>query len=644
MKSSAFKATPMTGPKLAVLTVFALPIPVVAALFGIHCHGAQLTSQLAEPPGFEVNTNLAAEGQRLISLFISPAAIPGGSSSKGTVSLRYPAGPGGELVALKVNDSRGVSVPASVLVPAGKSTAHFPISTRAVSAHVAIQLWATCENATVENTLAVLPAEQRRWHVSPRGISTGAGTERSPWDLTTALAHGPGGSEVKPGDTIWLHAGRYTGTFVSKLSGRADAPIVVRAYPGERVIIDNAVVNEAKPPALKVKGPWVWFWGIEIMNSNTDRRRISPVSGRDEPWRGSGADVYAPNVKFINMIFHDNGHGIWDKKDMTEVHGCLFFYNGNNKREHALYIGNSTGTKYITDNIVFDQGGYGILAHSDSHSSSQKGVHIEGNISFNNGMLTADDQKTRNLQVGGVKGVSAERIVIKNNYIYNPLANANNKNNGIRLGYEDAANKDVKLLDNYIVSKNALLVWWWENVEFQGNTIYSNGESVELKVPAGVRASGYHWDFNSYFSGSQRQPLFANETGSFGFLRWRELTGLDRHSRSGGSSRPTGVHIFVRPNRYEAGRGNVVVYNWDLREQVLVDLSSVLSRGMRFEVLDAQNIFGAPVMRGVFKGDPVLLPLQLSNKPLPVGNVERVPRHTGPEFVVFVVRALPAGG
>ena len=157
-----------------------------------------------------------------------------------------------------------------------------------------------------------------------------------------------------------------------------------------------------------------------------------------------GSGRLCPNVKFINMIFHDNGHGIWDKEDMTEVHGCLFFYNGNNKREHALYIGNSAGTKYITDNIVFDQGGYGILAHSDSASSSQKGLHIEGNVSFNNGALTGDDQKTGNLQVGGVRGVSAERIVLKATTSYNPAANANNKNNGIRLGYEDMANKDLR--------------------------------------------------------------------------------------------------------------------------------------------------------------------------------------------------------
>jgi hypothetical protein len=336
------------------------------------------------------------------------------------------------------------------------------------------------------------------------------------------------------------------------------------------------------------------------------------------------------------MIFHDNGHGIWDKKDMTEVHGSLFFYNGNNKREHAMYIGNSTGTKYITDNIVFAQGGYGILGHSDSHSSTQKGLHIEGNITFNNGILTADDQKTGNIQVGGVKGVSAERVLITNNYVYNDPANADNKNNGIRLGYEDMLNRDVKLLDNYVVSKTPLRLWWWENVDFKGNTIYSNDEALEVKMPRGIDSKGYRWDFNRYFSDSNVRLKFANDSGVVSFSQWRQATGFDEHSQLM-ADRPSGVNVFIRPNRYEPGRAHIVIYNWDLRDSVAVDLNSILVRGTQFEIRDAQNYFGEPVMRGVYNGGALRLPTRLSKVTAPIGNVERVPVHTAPQLLVFVV-------
>ena len=632
--------------KLAALTLFALPLPVIAAVLSLHWHSAGFTNAgLADPTttneGIESRGSAAsvAGGQTITSFIISPAAVSGGRASIGTISLRYPAPTGGILIALQNSGSSDVAIPPQVVISEGKSSANFPITTRAVKTLVALNLSASFQTAIATNSLTVLPAAKSQWFVSPNGSPTGQGTQNSPWDLATALAHGPSRAEIRSGDTVWLRAGRYTGTYLSTLSGTENEPIMVRAFPSERVIIDKAAVNDEKQPALKVKGPWVWFWGIEITNSNPNRQRNSPYTGHDQPWRGSGADVYAPNVKFINMIFHDNGQGIWDKQDMTEVHGCLFFYNGNNKREHALYIGNAVGTKYITDNIVFDQGGYGILAHSDSSSSSQRGLHIEGNVSFNNGILTLDDQKTGNLQVGGVRGVAAERVVLKNNYIYNPVGNATNKNYGIRVGYEDTNNKDVKLLDNYIVSRVPLLIWWWQRVDFQGNTIYSEGESLDLKFSAGVDTSTYRWDFNTYLS---PQPTFANDLAMSSFSRWRQKTGFDSHSQAVATRRPAGVQIFVRPNRYEAGRANIIVYNWDLSNQVAVDLSSLLSPGASFEIRDAQNYFGDPLVQTTYRGGPVALPMKLSRMALPVGNVERVPRHTAPEFAVFVLQQTRA--
>ena len=538
---------------------------------------------------------VADNGQTIVSLILSPGTIAAGKSSTGMITVRYPVSDGGGTILLSTGAPSNVSVPTQVRIAAGKTSAHFPITTKPVASPVQVNVSASFAGTTEKTTLTLLPAGNRDWFVDPAGRPTNQGTKTSPWDLATALAHGPGGNEINGGDTVWLRGGRYVGTFTSRLAGKENAPIIVRSSAGERVVIDKASVSETKQPALKVKGPWVWFWGIEIMNSHPDRRRNSPYGGGDRPWRGSGADIYAPNVKFINMIFHDNGQGIWDKQDMTEVHGCLFFYNGNNKREHALYIGNAAGTKYITDNILFDQAGYGILAHSDSSSSSQRGLHLEGNVSFNNGVLTLDDQKTGNLQVGGVSGVSAERVVLKNNYIYNSSGNANNKNHGIRLGYEDVNNNDVQLLDNFIVSQVPLRIGWWRRVNFQGNTIYSEGESVELIMPAGVKASAYRWNFNTYLSS---QPNFKGDFTTSSFERWRQLTGFDSHSKSATTRRPSGVRVFVRPNQYEAGRANIIVYNWDLRTRsrwMLVRFWR-LERNLRSAM--RRTILAAPLFEG----------------------------------------------
>jgi hypothetical protein len=353
--------------------------------------------------------------------------------------------------------------------------------------------------------------------------------------------------------------------------------------------------------------------------------------------------VYAPHVKFINCVFHDNGHGIWDKQDMTEVHGCLFFYNGNNKREHALYTGNREGTKYITDNVVFAQGGYGILAHSDSAKSAQRGLHIEGNVCFDNGAITGDDQASGNLQVGGVEGVPAERIVVRNNFIYVSPGAAASKSNGLRLGFEDRGNVDLRLLDNYVVARRPLRVWWWQRVECAGNTILADGEACELLTPEGTDPARYLWDYNTYFIAGRDGPSFVSNSKEYSFARWRQGVGLDANSRYvwAPSGVPEATRVFVRPNRYEAGRAHIVVFNRGARERVEVSLGGLLARGQAFEIRDAQNYYAGPVLRAVYNGGPVSLPLKPGEPARPTGRVERTPSHTAPELAVFVL--IPGG-
>src|ERR1700721_1353686 len=73
--------------------------------------------------------------------------------------------------------------------------------------------------------------------VSPSGTSAGDGSIGKPWDLQTAL-YQP--SSVLPGDTIWIEAGTYNGTFASRLVGTSANPIIVRNYQGQRATLDGS--------------------------------------------------------------------------------------------------------------------------------------------------------------------------------------------------------------------------------------------------------------------------------------------------------------------------------------------------------------------------------------------------------------------
>src|SRR4029077_3105680 len=84
---------------------------------------------------------------------------------------------------------------------------------------------------------AAPPATRAGHYAAPGGTSGGSGSATRPWDLPTALAGGAG--LLHPGDTVWLRGGSYRGTFTSALTGTPAAPIVVRAYPGERAVLDG---------------------------------------------------------------------------------------------------------------------------------------------------------------------------------------------------------------------------------------------------------------------------------------------------------------------------------------------------------------------------------------------------------------------
>jgi hypothetical protein len=89
------------------------------------------------------------------------------------------------------------------------------------------------------------------WHVATHGVPDGSGTEATPWDIGSALDRR---HKVEPGDTLWIHQGRYKaepkvgGTgFIVRLTGREGAPVQVRAGKGERVTIDGGL--NIQPPS-----------------------------------------------------------------------------------------------------------------------------------------------------------------------------------------------------------------------------------------------------------------------------------------------------------------------------------------------------------------------------------------------------------
>jgi parallel beta-helix repeat protein len=461
-----------------------------------------------------------------------------------------------------------------------------------------------------------------QFYVAPSGSPAGDGSRERPWDLPTALLQP---SNVKPGATIWLRGGVYTGRFVSKLTGAPNGIITLRQYPGERAIIDSR-------DAFNVYGAWACYWGFEVMAS--DPKRITKQAG---PWptdvRRTTVNVFGSNLKFVNLIVHDAmiGFGFWKDAVNSEIYGCLIYNNGHQGPDRAwgqgIYTQNSAGIKRITDNIVFNNFAHGLQLYS-SENADVKGYNIEGNVVFRNGSMGT----TRAMSIVAESGRAIERVRLLNNYTYN-----DGGTNTLLGSYPNLKNKDLVIRSNYFVGGEPVLrLTSWSQVTLTGNIFYGKSGLAWLTAfePS---ISQYTWGDNRYYlAGDGTQPAFKHGAESYQFTNWRQATGLDRDSRYR-KGRPTGADVFVRPNRYEAGRAHIIVYNWNLNGAIDVNISGAgLAAGRRYEVRNAQDYFASPVASGVYDGKSLRLPMGGLSAAAPVGYSAKSPQ-TGPEFNVFVL-------
>jgi hypothetical protein len=100
----------------------------------------------------------------------------------------------------------------------------------------------------------------------------------------------------------------------------------------------------------------------------------------------------------------------------------------------------------------------------------------------------------------------------------------------------------------------------------------------------------------------------------------------------------------VRPNRYERGRANIIVYNWEQQSTVSVDVSDILNVGERYVVQNVQDFYGPPTASGIYTGDLLELPMVGVTPPIPLGTTPaQLAPVTGPTFNVFVLMKTERG-
>jgi hypothetical protein len=130
---------------------------------------------------------------RLSSLTLNPASMAGGSAGVGTVFLDKAAPAGGAAVALSSSNPSVVTVPASVMVAAFATSAHFPVTSSVVSAASTATISAAYGGETRSTLVNVVPVVLSSLSLNPASVSSGS---TSTGTVTLSASAPAGGATV----------------------------------------------------------------------------------------------------------------------------------------------------------------------------------------------------------------------------------------------------------------------------------------------------------------------------------------------------------------------------------------------------------------------------------------------------------------
>jgi hypothetical protein len=464
------------------------------------------------------------------------------------------------------------------------------------------------------------------YYVAPNGSPDAKGTKDSPWDVTSALA---GKRSVKPGETIYLLQGVYEGEmdgiqrkpFVIELTGAKDKPIIVTHLPGQMAHLNGAV---------ELVSSYTHLVGLEIGDLKWDPwQKTHKVPTALNALRGESSKVINCNIFGGAM-----GTGCWSPSKNLELYGNLIHDFGYLEKSgrghgHCFYSQNETGTKTVMHNIAYRGCGWNI--HIYTQAGQIKGFDIIENICTLAGNYK-EGQGMDNYLVAGYP--AAERIRLIGNVGYQPRDLQAWRPNMRLSAYRDVVNQNGECRDNYLMGAYyGLSLGRWRNINVTGNTIWATNVLAEVSSGAtgsGVNSdtkpdvSGYKIEGNTYIANGKPKLFRYAKThkpaeGDFlDFEQWQAL-GFDKTSKllQGKKGRPTGTKVFVFPNRYEKGRANIGIFNWDDHKSVEVDLSTVLAKGQPYQIFNTLDItqridMAKPIMQGTFDGGEINVPCRRS--------------------------------
>ncbi len=483
---------------------------------------------------------------------------------------------------------------------------------------------------------------QQSYFAAIDGANTNNGSIESPWDIGSALKN----PLITGGDTLYIRGGTYLADngFWIELDGAEAAPVVVKPYNHEKVILKGNNMSGEGAATLRLQGKHIHVYDLVV--TQTDRKRTSAIFGSwpTDVATEIGVVIRGAHCKLINCFIYDVYSSLINSPSTAvdaEIYGNIGFNAGwmeiSPKRYrghgHAIYFQNRSGKKRIENNILFKTHGYGLQFYSEGGTGTT-GADVRKNIVFMAGALET---------IGAVSGGytylmdTPSGTILDGNYSY-----LLDRGVGFLIGYNNVG-EEVTIRNNYgCGGHKGMLFFRFKNVFARNNTyVMENKRSNNHDyLMAQIHYSNdptitYQYDIDSttYYTDSAE----FHQSGHFS--RWQSKYGVD----AGGSCtyvssmRDVPNKIEVIPNKYEAKRGHIVIYNHKHLPTVTVDVSNVLKSGDTYWLYDVEDM-RQPIQHGVYEGFPLQIPTNQESV-FPVGGTEIYAQstHSGKNFGAFLL-------
>lgn len=222
--------------------------------------------------------------------------------------------------------------------------------------------------------IGAAPAAAGTQHVATSGSNSSAGSADRPWrSLGFAL------SRLRPGDTLIVHGGTYVEDIDARVRpGSAAAPIVVRAAPGQRPVVQGL---------LWLRRPSHWTLdGINVTwrpGNKTSRHMVKITNGTG--WTIRNAELWNARSYAALLVAGTKGGepSGWTVRDSC-IHDTLPA-NGRNT-DHLVYAntGPRAGSGLLTRNLLFNApNGHAVkLGGPSRRSGGARGVRVTHNTMY----------------------------------------------------------------------------------------------------------------------------------------------------------------------------------------------------------------------------------------------------------------------